>query len=100
VPQGASENILQKPVARVDIAKDHVDKILSSFPPFFPIATYQKMNWMAEIKVPQSEVTVAGPQAAENMELPSFAAAEEMSGTAKKDTLQKEEFTQLFLNLK
>ena len=62
-------NSLGKLITRVDLLKESLEKILTHFPPFFPIGTYQRPDWILEIKGMQDEIAQL---AAANKELPPF----------------------------
>ena len=68
---------LGKLITRVDILKESLHKILTTFPPFFPIGTYQRLDLIMEIKGVQGEMA---QQAAENRDLPPFTAPAEGEG--------------------
>jgi hypothetical protein len=78
-PRVPQENPLTRLVTRVDILKESLDKILTHFPPFFPIGTYQRMDWVMEIKGIQDEIV---QMSAEREDLPPFAPAEDLRETS------------------
>ena len=80
------ESSLGTLITRVDLLKESIEKILTHFPPFFPIGTYQRPDWVTEIKGMQNEMIQL---AAENKELPPFAApAEELRDTSSDEEIR------------
>jgi len=63
------ENSLGRLITRVDLVKESLEKILTHFPPFFPIGAYHRPDWIMEIKGMQDEIAQL---AAANKEMPPF----------------------------
>jgi hypothetical protein len=83
-PQAAPvENSLARLATRIDAFKASLDKILSHFPPFFPIGTYHRMDAIVEITAIQGEMVRL---AAGNENLPSVA-PEALSETSSEEEI-------------
>ena len=79
MPKVPRESSLARLVTRVDALKESLDKILISFPPFFPIGTYQRLDMIMEIKGIQEEIyQLAG----ENKDLSPFVPKEQLNETS------------------
>jgi hypothetical protein len=81
----ALENPLGRLITRINTLQESLDKLLISYPPFFPIGAYHRMDWIMEIRAVQTE---AAQLAAENKNLPPIMVpAEELSETSKDEEI-------------
>ncbi len=59
--KGAGQNELQTVLAHIDYVKQQLDTMLKSYPPFFPVGSPQRMDWINKIRDVQDEVgNIAG----------------------------------------